>query len=122
MGATGTFLMEIFFGILKNHVIRTCTAAISAVFAFFRVDYHKPVITLIYSIVFASGHAGRFIAMIAQARYVMYPHFRVRAFDVLMQFQPELPDFRLGGGIGPPIVIAMLIFTGKLAVITAVAL
>jgi len=90
--------------------------------AFLRVDNNQSILSLIEgSFDRTGGKTGSVITMHTQIRAINDAYFRNSSFFFLGNLDPELPSIRLGFSIRRPIIAAMFIFAGYLAIITPAA-
>jgi len=121
VGATRAFLADAQGGVAVYGVIGAGLGAFSAADAFFGVNDDKTVIALVYGALSAGRQAGGLVAVVAQLCDIVDLHLGDAALNLLFEFAPELADFGLGLCVGAPIVANVLILTGKLTVVAAVA-
>jgi hypothetical protein len=122
MSTACAFLSQTKIVIIVDGMVRAGVNTAHASGAFLRVDNNQSIISLIdSSLDRTGGKTGSAIAMHTQRRPINDAYFRNSSFFFLGNLDPELPSIRLGFSIRRPIVAAMFIFAGYLAIITSAA-
>jgi hypothetical protein len=117
MSTACAFLSEVKIFIEVDAAVWAGPHALPAPGALFWIDYYQSVGPLIDAAFDrAGGNTGSGVAVHANSSDIGYFNLGYSPSDVFIHLAPELPGIRLRPGIGRPIIPAMLIFTGDLAV------
>jgi hypothetical protein len=122
MGTAGAFLSDVEVFVKVNDTIRARVNTGLTARAFHRVNYHQPVVSLVYGTFYGTCRDAQcLIAVHTQDRHIVHLNLGRSSPDKFVHLQPELSSVWLRLGIGCPVIADMLILAGNLAAITSVA-
>ena len=107
---------------VDDALVGTALHAVVAAFADLGIDHHRPIRALVDGLLGTGGHARRVVAVLADGVLVGHLDLGYLSAHPVDDPVPELSGERLRFGDGRPVVAAVLVLAGDLAVVAAVAL
>ena len=121
MGAAGALLRNLQVGVPEDHVLGARVDQLSTPLGLLGIDDHKSQLIAVDAI--GSEREQRaVVAVVAEDGGVQHPHHGHPPPFLLVDATPELSGHGLRLSYGAPVVVAMLVLAGNLAVIAPVAL